>query len=79
MGLGLGISGAVNKLTALQAAVKFHNPQSAAVQHVAEERKRRSLLRYSCSRPGGLRCAYNYTMYVIGGPNKRAELCVWCF
>lgn len=42
MALGLGISGAVNKLTSLLAGAKFHRPQSAAVHRVEEERRKRS-------------------------------------
>ena len=38
--LGLGISGAVNKLTALLAAAKFHNPDSSAIHHIEGERKK---------------------------------------
>ena len=39
--LGLSISGAVNKLTALLTAVKFQNPNSAAIHHIEEARKKR--------------------------------------
>ena len=42
MVLGLGISGAVNKLTALLAAAKFHNPDSSAIRHIEGERKKMS-------------------------------------
>ena len=42
MALGLGISGAVNKLTALLAAAKFHNPDSSAIHHIEGERKQMS-------------------------------------
>ena len=39
--LGLGISGAVNKLTALLAAAKFQNPESPAIRIIEEARKKR--------------------------------------
>ena len=39
MALGLGISGAVNKLTALLAAAKFHNPDSSAIHHEGERKQ----------------------------------------
>lgn len=42
MVLGLGISGAVNKFTALLAAAKFHNPDSSAINHIEAERKKMS-------------------------------------
>ena len=41
MVLGLGISGAVNKLTALLAAAKFQNPKCPAIQYIENERKKR--------------------------------------
>ena len=42
MAMGLGISGAVNKLTSLLAAAKFHNQDSSAIHHIEGERKRLS-------------------------------------
>ena len=41
MVLGLGISGAVNKLTALLAAAKFYNPGSSAIKFIEAERQKR--------------------------------------
>ena len=40
MELVLGICGVVNKLTALLAAARFHNPNSTAIQHIEERNKR---------------------------------------
>ena len=42
MVLGLRISGAVNKLTALLAAAKFYNPDTSAINHIEEKRKKMS-------------------------------------
>lgn len=39
--LGLGVSGAVNKLSALLAAAKFQNPESPSIQVIEEARKKR--------------------------------------
>ena len=39
--LGLGISGAVNKLSALLAALKYYNPQSTAIKQIEESRRKR--------------------------------------
>ena len=42
MALGLCISGAVNKLTALFAAAKFYNPGSSAIKFIEAERQKRT-------------------------------------
>ena len=42
MVLGLGIRGAVNKLTALLTAAKFYDPVSSAIDHIEKERKKMS-------------------------------------
>ena len=42
MALGLGISGGVNKLSALLAAAKFVNPSSPSIHRVEEKRKKMS-------------------------------------
>ena len=42
MVLGLGISGAVNKLSALLAAAKFHNPDCSAIRTIEAERLKRT-------------------------------------